>query len=99
MKNADRVIVDRLIGEIRSLFPGMKASVDEPAFENGYIHLDVSDGKKYGATIQWVSGNSTFGVSSLPAEWGIGPDEIYDSIEKIVDRVREILNGSRTRSV
>lgn len=83
-------IVNRAVESLKERLPSAKVHVDEPLAKAGTWHVDVSL-VGHAVVLQW-SPKRGFGVSADPDPGlGEGPHEVFDELEKAVDRVVRLL--------
>lgn len=84
--------IEILKNHIRRNHPGAEIELTRPLRKDGMWSLDV-DLEDVHLGIQWSEG-TPFGVSTATTDnFGEGPDETYDSVEAIRERVDELLTG------
>ena len=84
--------VEVLKNHVRRNHPGAELELTRPLRKDGIWSLDV-DLENVHLAIQW-SANTGFGISTAATDnFGEGPDETYESLEAIRDRVDQLLAG------
>jgi hypothetical protein len=88
--------VERIVTVIRQELPRAEVRVERSENPRGPVWIDVAEGDQ-GVALEWRQGMS-LGLTSLPSDgYGEAADELYESIEDAVRRVR-VLFETRTRT-
>ena len=84
-------IIKNILASLKRRLPGARIHVDEPLAKTGIWHVDVSRGE-HAVVLQW-SPQKGFGISADPTPaFGEGPHEVYDNLEKAVDRAVHLVD-------
>ena len=73
--------------------PSSRVKVDEPEHEGGNYWVDVSTGRKR-HTLEYRPGKG-FGLFHENAEYGEGPAEIYQTPERMAQRLAQLMAGGK----
>jgi DNA-binding XRE family transcriptional regulator len=88
--NAIEILKQRIGGEL----PGVSFQDDPPQRAGGSYWLNVQLGER-AAVVEWRP-NMGFGLSSLPSGgYGEGPDEVYEAVSAVADRLLLILRDGQ----
>lgn len=84
--------IEALKKEVETMIPGAKGSISTPSTPTGSRWLDLKFGDRE-AVVEWAPLGGGFGVSSFDREpiFGEGADEVYYTIEKAAERLKEVL--------
>lgn len=89
--------IQRLLDHLRRDYPAAKADLTPPLREGGIWSLDIDMADKHLA-IQWSS-TTGFGISTVSNEnFGEGPDEVFERLDRARGRVDQLLTTSERTS-
>lgn len=71
---------------------GTKVIVSEPAFLDGWYHVDATNGIN-GVSVMFNNQRAYYELTKVPCEWGDGPDYRCYTLPQTVSRVVAILKG------
>lgn len=86
--------ISSLAKEIQVRFPRWRFTEDAAEQPGGASFLDIEfEGRT--AVVEWRPGKG-FGISSGPVEgYGTGPDEVYPTVERVLERLEDVLERAQ----